>query len=85
MKRTTVPASVHLVAMADLKGVIAKHPQLSAMELLALASQMVGNLIALQDQTKVTPDMAMLVVRENIEIGNATAIQTLLGKTDGTA
>lgn len=45
-------------------------------ELLAVASQFVGMLVALQDQRRFTPDMAMEIVARNIEIGNATAIAT---------
>jgi hypothetical protein len=45
--------------------------------ILAIVSQFVGQLIALQDQRKVTPDMAMQIVSENIEIGNAAALLTL--------
>ena len=51
---------------------------LSSMEMLALASYTVGQLIALQDQTKITPDMALSCVSMNIELGNAHVIQGLL-------
>lgn len=50
---------------------------MQADRILAITSQFVGQLIALQDQRKVTPDMAMQIVSENIEIGNRAALMTL--------
>jgi hypothetical protein len=48
-----------------------------AQRILAITSQFVGQLIALQDQSKITPDMAMQIVSENIEIGNRAALLSL--------
>lgn len=74
----TVQATPVLVAfMDDLKATLGRHTSLDATEILAVASQFVGNLIALQDQRKVTPDMAMELVAKNIERGNAAAIDGL--------
>lgn len=87
--RTIGPTPEQLAYMADLKEsmrpVIDRHPGISAMEMLAVTSQLVGNLIALQDQTKITPQMAMDVVSTNIEIGNREMIDWLLKETGGTA
>lgn len=66
----------------DLKAVLAKHEHLTPMEMLAGASHLVGTLVALQDQTKVTPGMAMQLVSANIERGNAEALTDLM-KTEG--
>lgn len=74
----------HRAFMADVKAAMGKHPTLSALEILALTSQLVGNLIALQDQTKITPATALQVVSENIEEGNRQAIGGLMD-TQGTA
>ena len=61
--------------MADLK---AQMPaDMPAQRILAIVSQFVGQLIVLQDQRKITPDMAMQIVSENIEIGNRAALMTL--------
>lgn len=46
--------------------------------ILAITSQFVGQLVALQDQTKVTVDMAMQIVQENIVIGNQAMQLTLM-------
>lgn len=47
---------------------------LSAIEVLAIAANMVGKLIAMQDKRTVTNAMALKTVSENIEAGNAEAI-----------
>lgn len=61
----------HEVAYQDLCALVNKHAdRLSALELLAVAANMLGKLVALQDQRKVTPAMAMEVVAQNIEHGN---------------
>ena len=57
--------------------------KLSAVEMLALVSHLVGHLIALQDQRKVTPDLALKLVKENIERGNKEAIAESLGAPRG--
>lgn len=75
--KTVQPTAAHLALLDDLKGAIAKHPHLTASEMLAITSQLVGNLIALQDQTKVTADMAMELVCRNIESGNMATLAQL--------
>jgi hypothetical protein len=52
-------------------------PDMPAQRILAIVSQFVGQLIALQDKRVMTPDQAMRVVGENIEIGNRAALLTL--------
>lgn len=56
----------------------------SAVELLAIASQIVGQLIALQDQRTMTTARAMDIVIGNIEAGNARAF-AVLDKPEGSA
>lgn len=74
--------TVFRLAMID---VYRKHGQhLDAMEMLALAAHLCGQLVAIQDQRKVTPAMAMEVVRLNIEAGNAEAVDGLQ-KPEGVA
>lgn len=69
--------------VADLKATIGKHKHLSPDEMLAGAAQLVGNLVALQDQRKMTPDMAMQVVASNIEVGNQQVISDLMQAPHG--
>lgn len=80
--RTQQPTPELVAFMNDLKAALGKHTNLSAMQMLAVASQFVGNLIALQDQRKVTPAMAMECVARNIEIGNPAAIEGVMN-TEG--
>lgn len=78
------PTPQQLAYMADLKAsmrpVIERHPNITAMEMLAVTSQLVGNLIAMQDQTKISPQMALEVVSINLEIGNREVVAGLLSR-----
>jgi hypothetical protein len=57
---------------------VKKHASiLTSLELLAVAANMLGKLVALQDQRKVSPLMAMEIVTINIECGNQQAIEEL--------
>ena len=48
-----------------------------AHELLAMVSYTVGQLVALQDQRRFTPEMAMKIVADNLEAGNQSVIENL--------
>lgn len=70
----------HKVAYEDLAGLIQKHAdKVDAEGLLAIASNMVGKLIAMQDQRTMSQDRAMATVAENIEAGNREMMEQLLG------
>lgn len=72
--------------MEEIKDLLAKHGQtMTADQMLGVASVLVGQLVALQDQRKWNPVEVMQFVGMNIEIGNAMAIQNMLGDTKGTA
>jgi uncharacterized protein YejL (UPF0352 family) len=76
----------HRAFRDDMIAVLQKHGgKLSAMEMLALASHLVGQLIALQDQRKVTHGLAIKLVMQNIERGNQEAITESLGTPRGSA
>lgn len=75
----TVARPEHEVAYQELAALLRRHAdKMSELELLAVASNMVGKLVALQDQMKTSPQKAMEVVARNIEIGNQQAIAKLL-------
>lgn len=75
----------HEVAYLDLCELVAKHSaEMTAMELLAVAANMVGKLVAMQDQRRVTPTEAMEVVAQNIEQGNKQVLEHV-EKTRGSA
>ena len=74
--RTVEARPEHQVVYDELYQLIKRHAgTLTPMDLRAVASNMVGKLVALQDQSKVTPEMAMRVVGHNIEAGNRQAFE----------
>jgi hypothetical protein len=76
----------HEAAYQDLCLLINKHSdKLTGLELLAVAANMLGKLVALQDQRAVTPAMAMEVVAQNLEYGNKQVLEQLLTQSKGTA
>lgn len=76
----------HEVAYQDICNLVGKHAaKVSSLELLAIAANMLGKMIALQNQRTVTPKMAMEVVAKNIEFGNETILKNLTVETKGTA
>ena len=56
--------------------------EISKAECLCLFAHVTGMLIAMQDQREVTPEQAMDMVGKNIEAGNASAIEQMLGGAD---
>lgn len=64
-----------------------KLPQLRTLEPIrqvAIVSNLLGKMIALQDQRVYTLDQVMEIVRENIELGNHQILSKLIN-TEGTA
>ena len=75
---THIAKPEHEVAYQDICALVNKHADnLSSIELLAIASNMVGKIVAMQDQRTVTPGMAMQVVAANLEQGNQDALAQL--------
>lgn len=68
----------HEAAFQDMCAVLKRHEHLSAAEMLAVASNFVGKLIAMQDQRTMTSERVMLIVSRNIEMGNQQAVEALL-------
>lgn len=68
----------HEVAYQDLVKLVAKHAdKMSSDELLAVAANMLGKLIAMQDQRTMTRARALEIVIQNIEFGNEQVIKQL--------
>lgn len=82
---TVEPTDAHEALFEDMKALMAKHSHLDGIEMLAVASQFVGALIAFQDQTKYSSAQAMDVVSVNIEAGNRMAISQYLTVPEGSA
>jgi hypothetical protein len=75
----------HEIAYQDLARLIRKHAnKLTSAELLAVAANMLGKLVALQDQRTMTPAQAMEIVALNIEEGNRQIIDGI-GSSRGSA
>ena len=74
------------VAYQELVALVNKHAgHLSALEMLAVAANMLGKLLALQDQREITPEQAMQVIAHNIEMGNRQVVEELSSTTKGRA
>jgi hypothetical protein len=68
----------HEVVYEDLRKLIAKHAdKVTAAEILAIAANMIGKIVALQDQRTMTRERALELVVHNIEEGNRQVIEEL--------
>lgn len=66
----------HEIAYQDILALMNKHARkVTSIELLAIAANMLGKLIALQDQRMITPAVALEIVSKNIELGNEQALR----------
>lgn len=69
----------HVTFKRDLDKLLKKHAsRLPADHMLAIGAQVIGVLVALQDQRKYTPEMVMAIVAENIEEGNKGMVSNLM-------
>lgn len=76
----------HEVAYQDMCRLVNKHAKtLTSSELLAVAANMLGKLVALQDQRTMSPSMAMEIVAQNIEHGNKQVLEQLSAQIKGRA
>lgn len=79
-----VPSPAHQRVRDKMLAVIrTEAATMDASEILAIAAYTVGQLIALQDQRKMTPQMALAIVSENIEAGNFQAQKDVLSADKG--
>ncbi len=87
MKQRTVAATpLHEAFVADLRDVLNKHTgKLDSSEMLALAAYLTGQILALQDQRKMTAERGLAIISANIEAGNAHVISDLRDKPGGRA
>lgn len=78
--KSAAPKPEHLaMRTAVLEALKPYQEQIDAYEILAIMSHVVGQLVALQDQTRFTADQLMTMVAQNIEQGNAEVVQGLTG------
>ena len=78
MMKLHQPKPEHEMFYQELIALVDKHAgKLSAIEVLAVASNMLGKLIAIQDRRVITPADAMEIVAKNIEEGNKEVLDQL--------
>jgi hypothetical protein len=69
----------HEIFYQDLAALMGRHgDKVSAEEMLAIGANMVGKLLALQDQRTMTRDRGLEIVIQNIELGNQQVIDQLM-------
>jgi hypothetical protein len=68
----------HEIVYQDLLKLLSRHAdKVSAAETLAIAANMLGKLIAMQDQRTMTREKAIKLIVQNIEAGNQQVIEEL--------
>ncbi len=68
----------HEAFFQDLIALMNKHAgKLDSSEMLAISANVVGKIIAMQDQRTMTQDKAMEIVAKNIEMGNRQVIDEM--------
>lgn len=73
--KTREPTVDHEAFRNDMIAVMDKHAgALDSAEMMALAAYTTGQIMAMQDARKWSPELAMEIVAKNIEAGNAQAI-----------
>lgn len=77
--RSVKTSAQHEAFYQDVMRCFKAHSQhMPAEEMLAIASNIVGKLLAMQDQRTMSTDRAMRIVQENIEEGNAQMIREIM-------
>lgn len=84
MLKSTAPSADQLAArLALCEAMRAFGDRLTPPEQLAVASYLVGQLIALQDQRTMTPAMAFAIVQANLQAGNEGVVNDLINAPAG--
>lgn len=80
--RIQKPTGAHRSFRDDAVELLRKHAgHLDAKDMLALSAHLVGQIIAMQDQRKVTREIALQTVMANIEQGNREVLDNLNSNT----
>jgi hypothetical protein len=76
--RIVIARAEHEVAFQDIVDLWSKHAaNLDAIDMLAIAANALGKMMALQDQRKRTPEQIMEIVAANLEKGNQQIVAKL--------
>lgn len=76
--RTRTTSPVHEAVYQDFAAVLKKYEHMPAEEMLAIASNLVGKLAAMQDQRRYTSEAVMEIISQNLQAGNAQMIAELM-------
>lgn len=83
--KTVSPGPAHDAFHSDVCDLLNRHGEnLTVEEMLAVASKLVGRLVAMQDQRTMTSEKAMALIERNIEAGNRDMVEQLM-KSKGSA
>jgi len=86
METVAPPRPEYEVFYQEMVELLRRHEAtLTPPELLAIASNMVGKLMAMQDQRTMSRTRAIKIVQKNIEVGNAQVIDALRRAKGGRA
>lgn len=76
-KRLKKPTAAHQNLRRDLATVLRAYPELTPLDYMCVVAQLLGQLIAYQDQTKHSTEAIMAMAELNIQLGNKQVIDTL--------
>lgn len=86
LKRVSEPTAEHKAFRADVIALLKKHADhLQAVEMLTLSAHIVGQIIAMQNQRKVSGEAALEIVMANIQQGNKEVLEGLMGPVAGSS
>lgn len=81
--KSILPEKGDLAFRTEMLALLDKHAgNLDSAVMLAIASYTVGQILALQDQRTMTPEMGMAIIQSNIESGNRYIIEAIFKGTD---
>lgn len=76
----------HEVLYQDFVTLLRRHgDKVTAEEMLAIGANMLGKLLAYQDQRTMTRDRGLEIIIKNIEFGNQQAVSELMNNSKGIA
>lgn len=86
IQRTVTARPEHEVVYQDIIALVGKHAhKVTQAELLAIAANMVGKMIAMQDQRTMSRETALKILIANLELGNQQVINELKDAIGGHA
>lgn len=78
--RFVLATAEHEAIKGELTDILQRHRDVDAADVLAIAAQITGMLLALQDRRTMTVERGMAVVMANVEQGNVNMVQQMTGQ-----